>query len=101
MIYSNLESEVFKQKNTEKNSFLSWSVNNLVHKSNPSNNGEIRVATMNFERDIYKGLGNFMWKTVQNGIVNTIAPFGMTTEKESAKKKRKLKREERRKRKKN
>ena len=81
----------------EKNDFLSWSVNNLVHKSNPGNNGEVREATMKFERVMYKGFGNFLWKTLQNGIVNSIAPFGMTTEKAAAKKKRQLKREERKK----
>ena len=95
MLYKDLEAEVFKRKNTDKNELLSWSVNNLLHKSNPSNNGEVREATMKFERVLYKGFGNFLWKTLQNGIVNTIAPFGMTTEKEAAKKKRKLKRRER------
>lgn len=97
--YNNLEGEVFKLKKAEKNNFLSWSVNNLVHKSNPGKNGELREATMNFDRVLYKGFGNIFWKTVQSGIVNTIAPFGMTTEKEANKRKRQLKREERRKRK--
>lgn len=97
--YNNLEGEVFKLKKAEKNNFLSWSVNNLVHKSNPGKNGELREATMKFDRVIYKGFGNLFWKTVQSGIVNTIAPFGMTTEKEANKRKRQLKREERRKRK--
>lgn len=97
MRYSDLNAIVFKQKNTEKNKFLSWSVNNLLYKSNPTKNGELREATMNFDRVIYKGYGNFLWKTVQNGIVNSIAPFGMTSEKQAAKKKRKAKREERRK----
>ncbi|MGI9532113.1 MAG: hypothetical protein ACR2MV_10655 [Lutimonas sp.] len=97
--YNNLEGEVFKLKKAEKNNFLSWSVNNLVHKSNPGKNGELREATMKFDRVLYKGFGNLFWKTVQSGIVNTIAPFGMTTEKEANKRKRQLKREERRKRK--
>jgi hypothetical protein len=97
MMYQNLKADVFKRKNTDKNEFLSWSVNNLLHKSNPGNNGEVREATMKFERVMYKGFGNFLWKTLQNGIVNTIAPFGMTTEKKAAKKKRKLKRRERKK----
>jgi hypothetical protein len=97
MLYHDLEAEVFKKKTAEKNDFLSWSVNNLIHKSNPGNNGEIREATMKFERVMYKGFGNFLWKTLQNGIVNSIAPFGMTTEKAAAKKKRQLKREERKK----
>lgn len=95
--YHDLEAEVFKQKNTGKNNFLSWSVNSLIHKSNPGSNGELREAILNFERDIYKGFGNFLWKTLQSGLVNSIAPFGMTTEKAEAKKKRHLKREQRRK----
>lgn len=101
LLYHDLKADVFKKKNTDKNEFLSWSVNNLVHKSNPGSNGEVREATMKFERVIYKGFGNFFWKTLQNGIVNSIAPFGMTTEKVSAKKKRQLKREQRKKNRKN
>ena len=97
MLYHDLEAEVFKKKTAEKNDFLSWSVKNLVHKSNPGNNGEVREATMKFERVMYKGFGNFLWKTLQNGIVNSIAPFGMTTEKAAAKKKRQSKRENRKK----
>jgi len=97
MLYHDLEAEVFKKKTAEKNDFLSWSVKNLVHKSNPGNNGEVREATMKFERVMYKGFGNFLWKTLQNGIVNSIAPFGMTTEKVAAKKKRQSKRENRKK----
>ncbi|WKK66082.1 hypothetical protein [Lutimonas zeaxanthinifaciens] len=100
MTYKDLEAKVYKADHSEKNKFLSWSVNNLLYKSNPGNNGEFREATMKFERVIYKGFGNYLWKTIQNGIVNTIAPFGMTIEKEEAKKKRKLKRKEKRERKK-
>ncbi len=95
--YHDLEAEVFKPKNTEKSNFLSWSVNNLIHKSNPGKNGELREATMNFDRVIYKGFGNFLWKTLQNGLVNSMAPFGKTTGKVDAKKQRQLKREQRKK----
>ncbi|UCE93461.1 MAG: hypothetical protein JSV73_11765 [Flavobacteriaceae bacterium] len=100
MKYKDLEAKVYKADHSEKNKFLSWSVNNLLHKSNPGKNGELREATMKFERVIYKGFGNYLWKTLQNGIVNTIAPFGMTIEKEEAKKRRKLKRKEKREKKK-
>jgi hypothetical protein len=93
MKYSDLEAEVFKHKNTDKSGFLSWSVNTLIHKSNPGKNGDLREVTMNFDRVMYKGLGNFLWKTLQSGIVNTIAPFGMTKEKADAKKIRQAKRE--------
>lgn len=99
MLYHDLEAEVFKTHSTEKNNFLSWSVNNLVYHSNPGPNGKEREAVMEFERVMYKGFGNFVWKSIQSGIVNTIAPFGMTKEKEENKKRRKEKREERRRKK--
>jgi hypothetical protein len=96
MKYSDLEAEVFKHKNMEKSGFLSWSVNTLVHKSNPGKNGTLREVPMNFDRVMYKGFGNLLWKTLQSGIVNTIAPFGKTKEKVEAKKIRQTKREKKR-----
>jgi len=96
-VYHDLEAEVLKNKNNDKNKFLSWSVNNLIHKSNPGQNGELREGVMNFERTEYKGFWNYIWKTVQSGIVNSIAPFGKTADKVEAKKTRQLKREERKK----
>ena len=94
MLYSNLEAEVLKQNNSEKRGFVSWSVNSLVHKSNPGNNGHEREVMMNFDRVSYKGFGNVLWKTRQCGIVNTIAPFGRTKEKADAKKQKHEKRDE-------
>jgi hypothetical protein len=31
---------------------------------------------MEFERVPYKGFGNFVWKTLQSGIVATVTPTG-------------------------
>lgn len=74
MLYHNLEAEVFKSKATnEENKFLSWTVNTLIHKSNPKKNKTPREVTLHTERIIYKGLGNYFWKTLQSGIINTIA----------------------------
>lgn len=95
--YNDLEAEVFKKNDNEKNRFLSWSVNSLIHKSNPGNNGDFREAIMKHERVLYKGFWNFIWKTIQSGIVNSIAPFGKTSEKVEAKKKRQKQREIRKK----
>ncbi len=76
MLYNNLEARVFKKNSLERNKFLSWSVNTLVKKSNPSKNKSARVASMEFERATYKGIGNYMWKTILNGITNTLVPGG-------------------------
>ena len=76
LLYNSLEARVFKKNSFQTNKFLSWSVNSLVKKSNPKKNKPARVASMQFERDTYKGIGNFMWKTILNGITNTLAPGG-------------------------
>jgi len=96
MRYTNLEAEVFKLKKTDRSGFFSWGVNTLIHKSNPGNNGKVREVMMHFDRVSYKGFGNVLWKTLQSGIINTIAPFGQSKEKAGAKKKRQDKKEEKR-----
>lgn len=86
MLYHDLEADVFKNKSTEENHFLSWTVNSLIHNSNPKKNKAPRVAAMHFERVTYKGLGNYFWKTLQNGLINTIAPGGKHVKKDKKKK---------------
>lgn len=76
MLYQNLEANVFKAHSLEKNKFLSWSVNAIIKKSNPHKNKKARIAVMEFERDKYKGIGNYIWKTILSGITNSIAPGG-------------------------
>jgi len=79
MLYHNLEAEVFKSKDaSEENKFLSWTVNTFVKESNPKKNKAPREVTLHAERIIYKGLGNYFWKTLQNGIVNTISGRNQT-----------------------
>ena len=94
LLYHDLEAEVFKSKSTEENKFLSWTVNRVVHNSNPNKKGHKREAVMHTERIIYKGFINYLWKTIQSGITNTIAPLGKTTDKVKAKNERKVKRQQ-------
>ena len=101
MLYHDMEAEVFKFKNTEKSDFLSWSVNQLIHHSNPGNNGKVRVAALRTERVEYKGMGNYLWKTLQSGIVSTVAPFGTSPEKAAKKEERRERKEERRRKREN
>lgn len=81
LLYHNLEADVFKSNSTDENKFLSWTVNSFIHKSNPRKNREPREVVMRFERVEYKGLGNYFWKTLQNGLINTIAPGGKKVKK--------------------
>lgn len=75
-LYHDLKAIAYKSHSLEKNKFLSWSVNTLIHKSNPNKNGHTREVVMEFERDKYKGLGNYFWKTIETGLVNTFSPSG-------------------------
>jgi hypothetical protein len=95
LLYHGLEAEVFKSHSFEENKFLSWTVNTIVHKSNPGKNNKIREAVLSVDRTIYKGLFNYIWKTLESGIINTLVPGGKTSKKVNAKKERKLKREKR------
>lgn len=88
MKYSDLKAEVFKQDNEEVNDFLSWTANTVLHTSNPEKNGKVREVVLNYERVPYKGIGSYIWKTLQSGITNTISPFGKKTKKKKENKKK-------------
>ena len=75
MLYENLHASILKSKKNSENHLLTSIINGLIHKSNPNKRGKIKVVRMNFKRDEFKGLGNYLWKTIQNGIINTITPM--------------------------
>jgi len=91
MLYHDLQTELFKSESREISKFKSWGVNRLVHKGNPGKNNKVREVVMSFDRVEYKGLSNYLWKTIQSGLLNTIAPVGKKTNasKEQEKRKRK------------
>ncbi len=94
MLYNDLEAKIFKSHSTEKNKILSWSVNQIIHNSNPSKHkkSKIRVAEMHYNRINIEGFGSYLWRTLQSGITNTIAPGGKTIGKVQGKKDRKTRR---------
>jgi len=73
--YHDLTVEIDKPDHQKKKT-LSWVANALLKKSNPHQNGRLVVGEIAFDRVMYKGLGNFAWKGVQSGLVNSIKPFG-------------------------
>ena len=82
MLYENLKTEVIKKDHVSKNKFLSWAANTVVKTSNPGKSGKIRVAVMGYDRDMYKGFMNLVWKTLQTGITNSILPASKQVKKE-------------------
>ena len=86
MLYSDLNGELVKKDQKSTNKFLSWAANVVLRTSNPNNKGNTRVALMQFDRVMYKGFGNFLWKTLQSGIVNTVSPTGKQLKEENTSK---------------
>ena len=75
MTFKDLEVDIFKKDLTE-NKTVSWLANTVVKSSNPNNRGTLKVAEINFDRVMYKGFGNYLWKSIESGIVNSVIPFG-------------------------
>ncbi len=76
MLYDNLRTTVFKKNQTEKNKTVSFFANQAVRSSNPSKNGRTMVGTIDFERVEYKGFGNYIFKSIESGILNSVYPLG-------------------------
>lgn len=91
LLYHDLKAEVFKHHSMKENKFLTWTINTAIHQSNPNKHNKTREAVLHYNRVNYKGFGNYFWKTLQSGIVNTLIPGGKTTKKTNAKKERRLK----------
>lgn len=76
MLYDNLQTAVFKKNQTEKNRTASFFANQAVRSSNPSRSGRTMVGTIDFDRVEYKGFGNFLFKSIESGIINSVYPLG-------------------------
>ncbi len=77
MLYHNLNFQATKKKDRHaSNKFMSWGVNTFVRKNNPrkGEQKEPKSVTLYYKRDIEKGLGNFLWKTVFSGMKATMLP---------------------------
>lgn len=76
MLYNNLQATVLKKNQTEKNRTISFLANQAVRSSNPSRSGKTMVGAIDFDRVKYKGFGNFLFKSIESGIINSVYPFG-------------------------
>ena len=78
MLYHDLEAKVYKKEIFEEEKRLPWLVNQIVHQSNPNKKGHVRQANLAYTRETYKGIGSLFWKTLQTGILHTLAPEALS-----------------------
>ena len=74
MLYHDLQGAVVKNEEMDENKFLSWVANRVIIEDNPAKNSPTRTVPLYFERCQYKGIGNYLWKTVQSGVIGTLVP---------------------------
>jgi hypothetical protein len=77
MLYHDLEIELLKENKEgqlKRKWFMSTVANEIVKSANPLRNQPAREVSMYFERDMNKGIINFLWKTCFSGIKETLKP---------------------------
>lgn len=75
LLYHDLSVSLHKDGKDDRKT-LSWAANTLLKDANPNRHGHTVVGLVEAERIPYKGLGNYIWKGVQSGLVNSLNPVG-------------------------
>jgi len=77
MKYNGLKIDVLKEKKdgeVKRRWFVSTLATEIVKSANPDHKKHLRVSPMHFDRDMNKGIINFLWKTCFSGIKETLLP---------------------------
>lgn len=97
MLYSNVKLDIVKKGKQKSSKFLSWGATTVIRKNNPVNSKPPKTALMSFTRDMEKGFGNFLWKTVFSGIKSTLIGGGNNNSNRGTKKEKKASKKRKRK----
>ena len=71
MLYNNVKLDFVKKGKQKADKFLSWGATTVIRKDNPPAGKPPKKAVMTYTRDMEKGFGNFLWKTVFSGMKGT------------------------------
>ncbi|MDN5349772.1 MAG: hypothetical protein PWQ54_1168 [Bacteroidales bacterium] len=74
MRYHDLVVDITQKRSNNPNKFLSLVANLILRRENPAEGDGIRQVQMQTARVPYKGFFNMYWKTIENGLVNTLKP---------------------------
>jgi hypothetical protein len=74
-LYQDLDVELMKKDPEKDWGFVSNLANSMVLTSNPSKEKDLKIVEIGYERDKNKGIINYVWKTIQSGIVRTVLPI--------------------------
>ncbi len=73
MLYDNLSLAFMKKHGAEERKFVTFMADEIIlKKNNPGHNGKVRTGKGDFTRDPHKSMYNFMWKSLFQGIKDTV-----------------------------
>ena len=73
MLYDDLSVAFMKKHEGKERRFITFIADEMIlRKSNPGNNGNVRQGEGDFTRDPHKSMYNFMWKSLFQGIKDTV-----------------------------
>jgi hypothetical protein len=73
-LYNDVDVELLKKDADKQWGFVSSLVNTVAQSDNPLEGKEMKIVEIGYERDKNKGIINYVWKTIQSGMVRTIVP---------------------------
>lgn len=73
-IYSGLNVRLLRKDPGKEWGFVSFLANKMTNSNNPSPGQDLKTVEIGYERDKNKGIINYVWKTIQSGMVRTILP---------------------------
>jgi hypothetical protein len=73
-LYQDLDVVLHKKEAEKSWGFVSMLANTMALSNNPAPGKDLKIVEIGFERDKNKGIINYVWKTIQSGMVRTILP---------------------------
>lgn len=73
-LYSDLDVSLVKKEPEKQWSFVSLLANTVTVSNNPVEGKDVKIVAIGYERNKNKGIINYVWKTIQSGMVRTIIP---------------------------
>jgi len=71
LLYNDVKLDVVRKDKKQSSKFLSWGATTVIRKDNPAQGKPPKRAIMVCDRNMEKGFGNFLWKTVFSGLKST------------------------------
>ena len=74
-LYSDLDVALLKKGEEKEKGFISSVANTMTLSNNPAPGKNLKIVEIGYERDKNKGIINYVWKTIQSGMIHTILPI--------------------------